>query len=936
MAAIPLPALPFLAKAKVSWTGEEEGDLGFLENEQIKVFNIVDESWWQGSLCRNGHEGIFPKDFVDVLVDLRANSARGTPTKKVATVVPTTSRDNTPVKSPPPNSLLVPSTGGTPTKKMPPANKFSASSYRHSQALRSSPGLADSLSRLYSQYVLNSGLTGENYKTNAKAHTSDDLMDLRKRSEAKQRLRKLAPRSDDVLETINYKKQQLELELLNLRRLEQSHLQKHAANNLDSYVSEDIMLSRRNYSSRDDLADYDDDDDSFRESDLRNNELRNNDLDDDYGPPPPPKGLANLYLMNAPFGPEDFRASGNSQLAASQRVYLPGQPQTPNDYLKSSMKSLQSDVLNLSELSATSAGSFIRHKYERDMADADTGLGAMRLNDDSNQPLPEVMDMIFKDKKSKHPNIFRMLKKKKPEQNLMEQRLQHDDHADWQVVKADFNRMNTLTSHDKQLRTKRAVRAEPNFIAKPLDFITDINESEVFGPDEHVTPMKDLKVNTRKVADFLDKYTVQSDFNDLVSDISVKFGTWRPNEIRAVLLHLCKFKIIEEPEQISQTKPKLSEVMLKGEATIFQLNYLFKKLLDALKIPAEVVLGFWKKPNEFYHDEQYVINHCWLSVMVETDMYGNGSFRLVDLMCFQNGSICNKPGFNEFYFLAEPLDVISTHIPSVIEFQHVCPPVDLNIAYHLPRAYSGWNRNRLRFVNFNNSLTRMRDLEFFEADILVPIDVELFTLIKTAHTTSNDFTLCQMKWVDGARRIARIKAILPEKEDVGVLQIFAGRKGLQTHFDNIHELACVLPLYHFGSYKPCRFVPRFPTIQSQSNDLYIKHPQLSSIVAKNSYNFEVEAHPSMGLGAGLALMNQDFKLVIESPSGKYTRLVSDDPLKPYGTYSATIYANELGVFRALVIGDSGSSWYVFAQWECVTSQQLIQQLTKEAAERRRF
>lgn len=896
------PQVPFLAKAKVSWSGEEDGDLGFLENEVIKVFHIVDDLWWQGLLLRNGNEGIFPKDFVNVVVDLRSNSAAPTPTRNAR------SRETTPgPKSYTPTKLkkapFSPST--TPTKspyRMSPASKLAPQldeSRYYDTSFDRKPKYDTSFDRkqkydtsydrkhasftalhgnsperkLYSQYVMGLGLD--------KRHSMVEL----------------GAQDDDLLELISHKKQQLEKELMNLRRLERSHVQlKQRRSQLveSSFVSEDILSLRRNYTSKDDLG--------AKLALLDEPELVD-DEDEPPPPPPPPK-----HKSPAPFAPEDFRASGASQQNMDQSWR-----QLQNEQLKLSLKSLQSDVLNLSELSATSAGSFMRHKYEKDMNESENRMSRMSIAEDEEPS--DVMNSVFRDKKSKHPKIFKMLMKKKPEQNLMEQRLQQDQPDDWQSVKVDLNRMNTLITQDKQLRTKRAVREEPNFIARPLDFITDINESETFGPDQHLDPPKDMKVNYRKVADFSERYSHSFDFNDLISDISVKFGTWRPNEIRAVLMHLCKFHIIEESERILQTKPKLQEIMAKGEATIFQLNYLFKKLLEALRIPAEVVLGFWKKPNEFYHNEQYVINHCWLSVMVETDMYGNGVFRVIDLMCFKNGPICNKEGFNEFYFLAEPLDLVSTHIPSVIELQHVCPPVDLNIAYHLPRTYSGWTKNSLLFKNFNNALTRIRDLEFFEADINLPVDVELFTLIKTSRTTSNDYTLCQVYW-SGSKRIAKVKAVLPDKEEVGVLQIFAGPKGLQTHFDNIHELACVVPLYHQGSQKPCKFVPRYPTNQAQNNDLYIKHPQLNNISVGHAYNFEIEAHPSMGLNSGLGIMNQDFKLVIESPLGKYTRLMKDEPHKPYGTFRSNINCQENGTYRALVIGDSGNSWYVFAQWEC--------------------
>lgn len=920
---MPDPQVPFLAKAQVSWSGEEEGDLGFLENEVIKVFHIVDDLWWQGQLTRNGNEGIFPKDFVRVVEDSRSNSAIPTPTKNQ-----TQSRSRTPNETTPTPSSAQKLYGNsvTPTKQMYMGKKAPQSfssipekaqkapgygyTYKNAQASKLAPQFYadDSFKRsnpkLYSQFVMNSSLTRESdFKTRS--------MEPRQKEEFFEE----DYEQDELLQLISYKKQQLEKELMNLKRLKRSHVQqKKRGSQLveSSFVSEDLLSLRRNYNSGDDLgakvallddprlADYDDTYD---------------DEDNQTPPPPPPKHKAQ---SSVPFAPEDFRASGASQLNNSQMVQSWRQLQ--NEQLKLSLKSLQSDVLNLSELSATSAGSFMRHKYEKNLNESESRLNRMSLAEELNEgsestTRDDIMNSVFKDKKSKHPKIFQRLMKKKPEQNLMEQRLLQDQTDDWLSVKADLNRMNTLITQDKQMRTKRVVREEPNFIARPLDFVTEINESETFGPDQDVELPQDLKVNVRKVNEFTEKYPTNFDFNDLISDISVKFGTWRPNEIRAVLMHLCKFRIIEESERILQTKPKLLEILAKGEATIYQLNYLFKKLLEALRIPAEVVLGFWKKPNEFYHNEQYVVNHCWLSVMVELDAYGNGAFRIIDLMCFKNGSICNKDGVNEFYFLAEPLDLVSTHIPSIIELQHVCPPVDLNIAYHLPRMYSGWTKNGLVFHTFNNALTRINDLEFFEADICVPTDVELFTLIKTSRTTSNDYTLCQIYW-SGSKRIAKVKAVLPDKEEVGVLQIFAGPKGLQTHFDNIHELACVIPLYHTGTQKPCKFVPRFPTNQAQSNDLYIKHPQLNNIKAGHAYNFEIEVHPSMGLNSGLGIMNQDFKLVIESPLGKYTRLLKDEPHKPHGIFRTNMNCQESGTYRALVIGDGGNSWYVFAQWEC--------------------
>ena len=97
----------------------------------------------------------------------------------------------------------------------------------------------------------------------------------------------------------------------------------------------------------------------------------------------------------------------------------------------------------------------------------------------------------------------------------------------------------------------------------------------------------------------------------------------------------------------------------------------------------------------------------------------------------------------------------------------------------------------------------------------------------------------------------------------------------------------------------------------------MRQPQTNKIIVKNAYNFEIDLYPSTGLNSGSGLMNQDFKIVIESPSGKYFKMTKDDPLKPFGTFAANIKCTELGLYRGLVIGDSGNSWYVFTQWESV-------------------
>lgn len=1094
-----LPPLPFKVKTTVSWPGEESGDLGFVENELIQVFSIVDESWWSGKLRRNGAEGIFPREYVTIMEDDASRtppSGMGTPTKKKQMGGSTMSVDR--IQKQPSNAMLNYKMGDVASPSRGSYDRMNQSFEGISSSMKSSSayisqGSNNKLShqqqsqlqrdrdteieyfkrmqhqlkqqeqqlnnyKLYKSTLdLNRNVMmspprdmahsqpyphGHSYKSNSyadvksanmahKQQYKERLMQQYQQQQkqmhygshpslplspnaisSKQRIK--TPREQEFVkeyEEIARKRAELEYELQKLKRTDQparsqgqktpSLPSKYKSSSrtkdefsIDSYDS----IDERQRCSRDDLSkkmsNYvtDEEEEMVRgehgEQVMLNYVSSSNMFrrgDESPPPPPPPKHLtpsksqissgvnndmSSNSQMRIPFDSDDFRASGHQGNAMGSinndddyyRLYM------QHEELKNSIKSLQSDVMNLSELSATSAGSFMRHKYEKDLQQSQSRMKGMAINEDiydstmveedaeydglGVESKSDVMSAVFEDTKKANGNIFKKLLKRSTQEQLnpIEQRLQRQDEIDLVSYKMDINRMNSLTSKEKQGRTKRVVKSEANLIVKPLDYISEINTNETTGfnqgsgecaTDDDNNDFLDLSLMPMsKIDAFIANYDIRYDLNDFISDVSVKFHNSELEKIRCVLLHMCKFHVIEEEGEgggghatagISQVKPKLKEVQLKGEASIFQINYIFKKILDALRIPCEIVLGFWKKPNEFYHNEQYVINHCWLSVLVED------KFRLIDIYNFENPSICNLQdvGYNEFYFLAQPLSLVSTHIPSIIDLQHVTPPIDPSIAFYLPRTYSGFYANELSFHNFNNALTRLKDLEICELELYVPTDVELFTLVKTSKLTTNDLSLCQIKWVNH-RRMAKIKAILPKNESIGVLQIFAGPKGLQKHFDNIHQLSIVIPLTHQGSNRQTKFAQRFPTVQSQLNDLYIVKPQANKLLLKTTYQFQIEQYPSQGLRHAHELSSSlpDFKIVIESPLGKYFKLTRDEDEidhaggdgritgsfpKPFGVYSSNIKCLELGVYRGLVIGDNGNSWYVFAQWESVQS-----------------
>ena len=142
--------------------------------------------------------------------------------------------------------------------------------------------------------------------------------------------------------------------------------------------------------------------------------------DESPPPPPPPKHITpnktygyvkddhfNKPTPRVPFDADDFRISTNSQGVIDEEAYL--KLSLKQEELKNSIKSLQSDVLNLSELSATSAGSFLRHKYEKDLQASQLGLSHISVEErhEENQTKHQMLWKLFSKTKPKQSNIFK-------------------------------------------------------------------------------------------------------------------------------------------------------------------------------------------------------------------------------------------------------------------------------------------------------------------------------------------------------------------------------------------------------------------------------------------------------------------------------------------------------------------------------------------------
>lgn len=430
-----------------------------------------------------------------------------------------------------------------------------------------------------------------------------------------------------------------------------------------------------------------------------------------------------------------------------------------------------------------------------------------------------------------------------------------------------------------------------------------------------------------------------------------------------------------DTRRVVQTKRGCSE----------EIAVLVRDMCNAVGLYAEVVRGYLKGPGEVLDlDALARPNHYWNAVIVD------GEWRIMD--CSLAGptnprrsaySNASSQVAESWYFLARPMEICYTHIPLLPEQQHLVPPVDHDILIALPCACPTYFRNTIELSEFNTSILHLENLEMAHLYINVPADVECIAETEArafAQDADGDFfesgdvikkpSLAQPEWVGGRKRY-KIKALIPGDEGQGVLNIYAGKRGLMHSIkDNPHFLALALPLSHTGQNPPYDFHIRHPTPHAQRHDLYVAQPQCAKLVLNNTFVFCVRQHPSSlsrftpdtwgsastsepyarpssamsmrsmmsattsqtGSGSNssdqpmTAAQQKAAKLAIQTPSQKIIRLTrkqehSSRPGEEDGglttSWETVVKIGERGTWRGLVLADRSARWCVFAEWECV-------------------
>ncbi|KAA6413592.1 MAG: hypothetical protein FRX48_03338 [Lasallia pustulata] len=551
---------------------------------------------------------------------------------------------------------------------------------------------------------------------------------------------------------------------------------------------------------------------------------------------------------------------------------------------------------------------------------------------------------------------------------------------DWVQVRRDVNRSNSLSRNERAERADRCQMMDHPVIA-PVDVFYEVAEGDegvdglpIGEPTNfHAVNLQLVDKNTR----FINSLPPMTNPTSLAQGYVCRPYRSDVQRLRAIFTWVSE-KVAWEEDFEGEVDSRRVIQMKRGCAE--EVAVLVMEMCSSVGMHAEVVRGYLKTPGEVLElGSRPRPNHWWNAVLVD------GEWRIMDCSLASptnpKRALYSSVGSQiaeSWWFLARPMEVCYTHIPSILEQQRICPAISPDILLALPCACPPYFKNNLQMLDYDTSLLQLENLELLHIQFTAPSDVECVAEVETrayARDADGDFfesgdtitkrALAQAEWIDGQKRYV-VKALLPGDEGHGTLKVYAGVRGLMHSIkDNPHPLAFALPIVHTGQNPAYDFLLRHPTPHAQRHDLYIAQPQCSRLAVNNTFVFAVRQHPSSSsytspdtrsispipLGRPASAMSmissstssnpsnaantvslhtyheqqrKPAKLAIQAPSGKILRLTRKSEMMSGGgeagdgaTWETIIKIGERGTWRGLVLADRSARWCVFGEWECV-------------------
>lgn len=553
---------------------------------------------------------------------------------------------------------------------------------------------------------------------------------------------------------------------------------------------------------------------------------------------------------------------------------------------------------------------------------------------------------------------------------------------DWVQVRRDVNRSNSISRNERTERIDRCQMLDYPVVASVEALLESAEGDEGVDGTLIEYPTDFFAVNFQlvdKSARFVNSLPPMTNPTSLAQGYVCRPYKSDVQRLRAIFTWVSE-KVAWEEDFEAEVDPRRVIQMRRGCAE--EVAVLVFEMCLAMGLHAEIVRGYLKSPGEVLeHDSNPRPNHWWNTVIVDS------CWRIMDCSLAsptnpkrgQYSSAGSQIAENGF-FLARPLEICYTHIPSHFEQQHIYPPISPEILLALPCACPPYFKNGLQMVDYDTSLLRIENLELVHIQFTAPSDIECIAEVEVrsyARDIDGDVfesgdinttrALAQAEWVGGQKRYT-VKALLPGDEGHGTLKVYAGKRGLMHSIkDNPHPLAFALPIVHTGINPPYQFLLRHPTPHALRHDLYVAQPQCHRLAINNTFVFAVRQHPSsiscfspdarsasplpfarpssaMSMISTATSANDYFsqassdcssttqpqekqqkpaKLAIQAPSGKILRLMKkhDNSISAAesadgGMWETVIKIGERGTWRGLVLADRSARWCVFGEWEC--------------------
>ncbi|OLL24982.1 cytokinesis protein 3 [Neolecta irregularis DAH-3] len=968
---------PCIVQALYSWGGENKvvGDLGFIEGDTIEALNAGDGQWWFGRLRRNRTTGVFPSNFVKVLDDSSivprpagsASRCRSTtPSRELSKSRPTTPYENqyltratTPHAFPghPQSSMqCIPPTSRSPSPELhnnrsPFAqNRYPRSSSPPLYVARSpSPkpiSRASSAQPHYSrasspQLCYDRPTSPQSYQ----GRTTNPLDPPVPPPHQQPRVRSPSPRLNRTPSPLRFAMQDVLESLEGLRNPSpdvSASIPYHPDDKEDTEDEQydDIVPRRPNTSLGHSTKS------AWRDSNGINQ------YPEDMKPPVPltyAERMENKILRIE---------EGISRSGDPVRFPTPAPPPHRSGTFRSNHSYQQSvfsghshstNATSISGCSAASGASHGRCKRTMDFGSVPSEQPVTRSTTNFDRPHTSMSVMgpppILKTKKSglmKGKMIFTKILGV-GNSNIKNVHSIQPTGAGWQEARRDVNRSNSPSLKEREEKW-RNIELEGYKVLEPIVILeqeVDGDENANGGVVESNSRLNIDKLNfslVDKTTRYITTLPPHSTPANLATGLICRPYRNDIQRLRAIFVFLAE-KISWENGMLDREDDDsiCRRVLKTRRASSDELVVVMRAMCEGIEIPCEIIRGYIKSkfgihiatdrtaPGEVIDiDSRLKSNHVWNAVLVE------GEWRIIDASLAspthpRQRQFSNTAAAESFFFLTPPSNALYTHLPIDSRHQHIIPPLSREILLSLPYACPAFFRYNLRLVNFYTSLLRLKDLECVQIDIQVPDDVECVVETEArAFTTDLEGDifdggdlerkpgLSQAMWVNNLK-IFRVKGILPGDQARGVLNVYAGKKGLMHSIkDNPHSIALAIPISHTGENAPYSFVPRHPTPHAMRHDLYIRQPQCEFLHLNNTYVFSIRQFPSSKL-----CITKPAKLALQLPSGKLVKLQQNKYDVEKNTWEVQLKIVEPGVYRGLVLSERLSSYCVFAEWKCI-------------------